>query len=353
MISFFIGTAVFFVLLYLALIFESTALALLGFSVATILVLSFFYVLMIRKYIACRPVIPISVAEKGRPFSLVFRIKNYFPFMIGKVKLLVEYGEVQSKKKQRMWVELSNIPSGDSKKSHRLAIYSAGSYEFTIRRIRCFDMSGFFRLDKKIKGSASTLVLPEIKAVPVVLGQSVRNFYGEAVIFDELKAGSDPGETFDVRDFRDGDKLQSVHWKLSARMDSLMVKEHSFPKACPIVIFLKAGPAGENGVLDWAAGISFSLMDAKCPHYVVWNSAGRKDLLRVRVDDEESFYVFMTAFMRDNDMKQNGDMLGRYKEKYKGEQFIHLIRPESPNEVWVDEELIKADDLSKAELMLK
>ena len=39
--------------------------------------------------------------------------------------------------------------------------------------------------------------------------------------------GYDPSELFDVREFQNGDRLQSVHWKLSARTDELMVKELS------------------------------------------------------------------------------------------------------------------------------
>ena len=353
MISFILGTAVFFILMYLALIFESTALALLGFSVAAIVVLSFFYIHAVRRALAVRISIPISIAEKNRPFNMTLRFRNDFPFSVGRVKILLEYGEAQSDKRQRIWIVLENIPNGETIKKSRLSILAAGSYEFTVRRIRVYDMSGLFRLDKKIKGNTHALVLPDIASVPVVLGHSVRHFFGEAVVYDELQSGRDPGETFDVREFRDGDKLQRVHWKLSARMNELMVKEHSFPKACPIVMLLPAGAAGENGVLDWAAGISFSLMDAKCPHYVAWNSASRGDILRVRVDDEESFYLFMTAFMQDNAVKSDTDMLERYKEKYKGEQFIHLIKPVGFHEIYVDDELLTVTKPENTELMLK
>ena len=76
MISFILGTAVFFILMYLALIFESTALALLGFSVAAIVVLSFFYIHAVRRALAVRISITISIAEKNRPFNMTLRFRN-------------------------------------------------------------------------------------------------------------------------------------------------------------------------------------------------------------------------------------------------------------------------------------
>lgn len=39
--------------------------------------------------------------------------------------------------------------------------------------------------------------------------------------------GNDPSETFDVRDYVPGDDVRSIHWKLSGKMDTLIVRQAS------------------------------------------------------------------------------------------------------------------------------
>ena len=115
-----------------------------------------------------------------------------------------------------------------------------------------------------------------------------------------------------------------------------MVKEHSLPKSCPIVLLIPPGTCGSEEMLELVAGISFSLMDMKCPHYAAWYSARRKDIVRVRVESEESFYVFLTACMRDCAVNESIDMLEKYREKYRGENFLHVLMPLGEKVLMID-----------------
>ena len=64
-----------------------------------------------------------------------------------------------------------------------------------------------------------------------------------------------------MRSFRKGDKIQSIHWKLSAKADELIVKENSLPKACAVTVI--ANPAGHMNIrqkekfIQLVAGLSF------------------------------------------------------------------------------------------------
>lgn len=42
--------------------------------------------------------------------------------------------------------------------------------------------------------------------------------------FSLYKKGDDPSEIFDIRDFKDGDRFQQIHWKLSSKTGHYMVK---------------------------------------------------------------------------------------------------------------------------------
>ena len=324
------------VILYLALIFESTAFALLGLTAVLFAVLSFVYLLIMRKRIRIKLEIPVKVAEKGQSFGLRIDVVNRSWIPLGKLVMHIDYGENCSEEREEIILKMQDVPRGKNTEIRRLSVKYSGNYEFSTYKVKLYDYFGIFHMKVKKKSITHALILPELNEVPVTLGEGVKNFYGEALVYDELNVGQDPSETFDVREFRDGDKLQRVHWKLSARMDDLIVKETAQPKACPVVLFMPEGVKGENGALDYMASLSFTLMDMKCPHYVVWNSASRSDLVRVRVDDEESFYFALTVYMQDNSEEYAGVRKDRYKEKYKGEFYLHGVFADSKGGISLD-----------------
>ena len=83
------------------------------------------------------------------------------------------------------------------------------------------------------------------------------------------------------------------------------MRQDSQALACPVVLLLDRDAAGVRGqdevelYLEAVASLSFSLMDVACPHFAAWYSGERGDIVRSRVDNEESFYIFMCAYLAD------------------------------------------------------
>ena len=55
-----------------------------------------------------------------------------------------------------------------------------GCYEFCLKKIRVYDLTGFFYVTRRLDQCVSVDVLPEICYVPVQLTDAVRNFFGDA-----------------------------------------------------------------------------------------------------------------------------------------------------------------------------
>jgi len=65
------------------------------------------------------------------------------------------------------------------------------------------------------------------------------------------RKGTDYSEIFDLRDYRSGDDVRAIHWKLSGKLDRLVVKEASDPTRYQVVLMPDLGredPDGESGV---------------------------------------------------------------------------------------------------------
>lgn len=331
MLSYFSGFLIVVILFYAAVVHGSGALALLGCVVLGLMVFSFITILICRWGLQANLQIPITLTQQGNALKVNLNKTHRGKIYHGKVVFVIRMENTSLKEKTVIRQKMKEGAEG----TFFVTPLNAGHYELSVKRIRVYDLTGLFYLTKKCKESASFLVLPEYYPVEVRLSESARNFVGEALVYDSLRSGDDASEVFKLREFQDGDKLKNIHWKLSAKMDELIVRENGFPKACSTVLVLEG--AGEvsgrralkqkptDAFLKLAASLSFSVMDRDCPHYVAWQSKRYQDVKRIRVDDEESFYEFLIYLLQDFDRESSNNCLEQYKEKYSAEVLLHHL----------------------------
>lgn len=352
MLSFILGIITTLLLFYLALIFESTGFATAAFSLLFVIVMAALYLIYIKKRTEGRLEFPIAITEKNSPVRLMTIIRNYSRLPIAKTVVYIEYGSNMSAKRFKTKITLEGIKPGKFKHPKLLSALAAGGYDFKITKLKLYDLTGLFHVKKKRGGSSVLTVLPELREVPVTIGESVRNFVLSAGSFDDIKTGNEAGDTYEIREFRDGDRLQTIHWKMSAKADELMVKQTHQQSACPVVLLLYPGNMSNEDTSEWAAAISFSLTDRKCPHYASWYSKTTGDIIRIRIEDEESFYLFLISYISDCAYTAPAELKDIYNDKYKSEGFMHMIIPLGDGSVIVDEDTIYADKPEELELIL-
>lgn len=316
---------------YLAMMYENTALMLLVYVQAAVFVLAFFTVWYRKFTISVAVSVPVEIAEPEKEclVKMVTKNKGFFPMMRMEVLLVTE--DLCTGVKKKAWVKLADIPRGEGSFVRMVSFSGTGTYRVRPKRVRVYDFTGLFSGKKRGKSEACIHVMPKLHEIPVRLSQTVRNFYGEADVYDEHTPGHDNSELFAVREYRKGDRLQNIHWKLTAKQDELMVKEHSLPKACPVVLFLgfytkkRKKPEQMIAFLEAAASLSFSMLDASCPHYVVWYDEAEQDIVRCRVDTDESFYVFLRMLMDICWRKPKEALKERYRMKYRMEPYVWAL----------------------------
>ena len=98
-----------------------------------------------------------------------------------------------------------------------------GSYRFSIPEITVRDFLGFVSLKKKVDSVAEVNVYPD--GYTVVGFDMTDMARGMTESEETVKKGHDFSDVSDVREYIPGDKLMSIHWKLSAKRDILMVKD--------------------------------------------------------------------------------------------------------------------------------
>ncbi len=332
---------------YFAMTYENPQMMLLVYLQLALAVVAFVVVLYRKFTVKGEMEVPVGLTEPGKDtlVKLTLRNKGFLPVLRAKALIIIE--DVYFGKKKKRWMKLEVLPRGEVSLFRSIAFSEAGLYRVRLKKLRVYDFTGLFYSNVRCKSEKQIQILPELYDVPVRLSMAVRNFYGESDVYDEHRPGHDNSELFQIREYQKGDRLQNIHWKLSAKQDDIMVKEHSLPKACPVILLLEYHPRRKEkrkgtlfAFLEIGAGISFSLMDAGCPHFVVWYDDTIQDIRRVRVDNEESLFYVIGSMMNNEWKAPKEELSVRYKEKFRMEPYVWALQLNEKLEVRKNEEIL-------------
>lgn len=150
-----------------------------------------------------------------------------------------------------------------------------GIYRFTVGTLTIRDLLGFTSLKKSVDVSTEVNVFPEDDVTcELELTDMTR---GMTESEETVKKGHDFSDVSDVREYIPGDKLMSIHWKLSAKRDVLMVKDRVSMSDQQMVILVEL--AGEDEVVDEVISFAYAVVnrfiqDQTYVRLMWWSDAG-------------------------------------------------------------------------------
>ena len=100
---------------------------------------------------------------------------------------------------------------------------------FRIRKIYIYDFLNLLVLRKKSNASNMLIVMPKNPDIDIVQRMAYVITNEEGMIYSDKKPGDDPTEIFAIREYKGGDKIRNIHWKLSSKTADLMVKDYGLP----------------------------------------------------------------------------------------------------------------------------
>ena len=164
---------------------------------------------------------------------------------------------------QAEWLTLA----GTLRFSLRVDTRHAGQQTFRVDRARVYDALGLVGLPLQLLTACSIAVEPEPlepAELPNLSQFQYRSYHP--------KPGGGFSEIHDLREYRPGDSLHEIHWKLSAKTDKLIVREAEEPNRGLIVLSFDF--SGSRAQLDstlrqllWLSGW---LTDREVVHQIDW-----------------------------------------------------------------------------------
>ena len=273
-------------LLVAAFIFQITSESYLGqFTFVVAIALPVLSVLLsLPAMLSCRPVLttrsPRVTRGEGADWQLLLEVRS--PLPLARLSLrLTERNPFTG----QTWRH-SAVLRGGSGEPVLLAADTehCGFLELSAAHVRALDYLGLFSLRRPVPEPVHILVAPlpaGQRPVPLPEGGGVH-------VTPTGAARKGSGEDYDLREYRPGDPLRSVHWKLSSKWDELIVKERmESPTPMPLLTFDRDGdPDSQDRIMDKLEARCRFLLTAGRPFAVLWLDGNGKPSLH-RVGDEK------------------------------------------------------------------
>lgn len=167
-----------------------------------------------------------------------------------------------------------------------------GTVRCQVTSARMVDLLGLFSFRVRLPEPVEVLSSP----LPVSFRGGTSPFMpGGLPDGNALSAGMGGEERSAVREFRDGDQMRDVHWKLSSKMQKLIVREaEQAPQPSVVLAFCLSGaPERADRTLARLAGLSEELLENRCVHSLQWYDSSKGDLCTRQVETETEFWELL------------------------------------------------------------
>ena len=156
---------------------------------------------------------------------------------------------------------------------------------FELKRIWTVSMIGLFSIPSAVDCSAAVLIMP----APAKPANTIALSRG---IVLRPKPGGGFSEDYDLRHYRSGDPVRSIHWKVSAKFDSLIIREPLVPPPHSRLIHITRWDGADErdlilGRLRW---ISDYLIKWELPYFVRLGDG--EPIAEITNDDDLADYLY-------------------------------------------------------------
>lgn len=209
-------------------------------------------------------------ARKGETIPLQLEVWNITPFSSGRARARLT---VQNTFTGQQEQERFHFTAGPSHQifQHQLTSQTCGQVVCRLERLWVCDYLGIFALPMGRPQEITSYFWPTVYNLKLEIRESsAPDSEGER--YSQKKPGDDPTELFALREYREGDRLSRIHWKLSQKLNRTLVKELGLPLSDQLLFLLDLNGDGweADTLLDAFASLSSFLAEREHAHRVLY-----------------------------------------------------------------------------------
>ncbi|MEE5993011.1 MAG: DUF58 domain-containing protein [Oscillospiraceae bacterium] len=231
-----------------------------------------------------------STAETIVPVTMVLESKCPLFFSRGEARIRITHKFAP--KPEIIKLKFPVHPRNTTRLTFYVQADYCGAVQVKLDKVKVYDLFRLFHTNIRSQHRKDTiLILPKPVTIPMdesapPIEQMESNRYAD-------RAGDDPSELYAVREYMAGDPVSRMHWKLSSRLDKLMLKEFGFPIEKFALILIEYYP-NEKAFQDAQAfltlvySIAFQMIRMEHPCMLAWYDGNQGEMLQYQPDSEQA-----------------------------------------------------------------
>ena len=283
--------------------------------------------LMAARHLRVQLRLPVNL-EKNAPGTLgvEFEKSGFLPLCLIGCSLSVENRLTGGR--QKLFVRAFAPTGRKHTAEYDLVSAHCGSLLVQTQRVRLYDPFGLIGIPWRDTAEAKTAVQPKTFTQAVLVGQDAW-CPDDNETYSQEKPGFDLSEVYQLRDYQPGDSLRQMHWKLSEKLDRLVIREPSLPVQRSILVLWERAQTESETQSDVQADVIVtlcrSLLEAGAQFTLAWNDTAEGRLVMQPLHDLDELSGILPRLLAARAGAEDESAAERFCRSEHAAAFSHIV----------------------------
>lgn len=268
--------------------------------------------------------------EKGSQLEVTLHMKNNSKIPIWNGEILLRVKNKLTGEQTEVKKTMSLLPLQSKKAHFYLEAHFCGCIEVTVEKMKISDPFGIFTKERNFHMENRYYVFPKLMEVDFT-SEQLNQYDMESYKYSALKSGEDTSETFGIREYKEGDSLKAIHWKLTGKMGNLIVREAGLPVENSVMILLDKREREEisadkkDKLTEMFLSLSNTIIKNGIQHSIGWYNYEIEKFEQYRIQSTEDIYVIIGELLSNPHCKDEISTVDRFIESDAGKEYSNYL----------------------------
>lgn len=239
---------------------------------------------LVKKKLRAQLVLP-TTAAKGSACVGRLRLTNRTWLPLPRVRCRLRLVNDLTQEEQTLFLDASLAPRRCTEREFLLESRHCGRIYAQLTAITLFDYAGLLSTTLSCRAGARMTVLPALFPCELSLSPAADDEAERTL----PQRGADVTEVFQLREYQPGDDVRRIHWKLSSKVDGLLLREPGQSVSRSVLLFWDKRPpclpAQMDAMAEAAASLCLALCDSGISFELCWTGADELETRRIHDRD--------------------------------------------------------------------
>ena len=225
-----------------------------------------------------------AVVEKNSQSTLLINVHNRTKIPLGKTQI---------------WLQVTNTATGEQQRK-RVCFHGIGNIKFESIYCGCIECVAESAWNYDLFGILPVRISCNVKKRIVVMPDTFPVETDSILSYTDLddcteyipdKKGNDRTEILQIREYVPGDSIKQIHWKLSSKVDKLIVRDSAEPADHEVLVFLDrcgimVAPSETDALMEAVTSVCQGFTEAGQPFRLAWNEEETISIYEINYKDQ-------------------------------------------------------------------